>query len=90
MAKTRSTRAFSLLESLCMLVTLFVFGWMCIGVARYTIKHKDDPSIQGIMAPPEPPKKAEATKLPESAPKDSKDAKPAAESSAPAGSAAKP
>ena len=38
----RSTQAFSLLEALCMIVTLFVFGWLCVGVLRHDFKHQDD------------------------------------------------
>ena len=37
----RSIQAFSLLEALAMIVTLFVFGWLCVGVVRYDLKHQD-------------------------------------------------
>ena len=37
----RSTQAFSLLEALAMIVTLFVFGWLCVGVIRYDMKHHE-------------------------------------------------
>jgi|GEM_PF-4493658 len=33
-----STRAFSLFESLCMIVVLCVFGWLCVGVIRNELK----------------------------------------------------
>ena len=35
---SRSTRAFSLFEALCMIVTLCVFGWLCAGVIRTELK----------------------------------------------------
>ncbi len=35
---SRSTRAFSLFEALCMIVTLCVFGWLCVGVIRTELK----------------------------------------------------
>ncbi|MDB6075088.1 MAG: hypothetical protein JWO89_2728, partial [Verrucomicrobiaceae bacterium] len=38
----RSTQAFSLLEALAMIVTLFVFGWLCVGVVRYDLKNQDE------------------------------------------------
>jgi len=38
----RSTQAFSLLEALAMIVTLFVFGWLCVGVIRHDLKHQDE------------------------------------------------
>ncbi len=40
----RSTQAFSLLEALAMIVTLFVFGWLCVGVIRHDLKEQgEDP-----------------------------------------------
>jgi len=35
---SRSTRAFSLFEALCMIITLCVFGWLCAGVIRTQLK----------------------------------------------------
>jgi len=45
----RRTDAFSLLESLCMIVTLFVFGWLVMGVVRYELKNANDDRYAGVM-----------------------------------------
>ncbi|MDB6138306.1 MAG: hypothetical protein JWO94_1378 [Verrucomicrobiaceae bacterium] len=44
----RSTQAFSLLEALCMIVTLFVFGWLCVGVIRDDYKHGGEDLHSGV------------------------------------------
>jgi hypothetical protein len=46
---TRTTRAFSLFEALCMIVTLCVFGWLCVGVVRHEIKHEGKDDHEGVQ-----------------------------------------
>ncbi len=46
---SRSTRAFSLFEALCMMVTLCVFGWLCVGVVRHDLKKAGKDEHEGVI-----------------------------------------
>ncbi len=50
---SRRTHAFSLLEALAMIVTLFVFGWLCVGVFRYDVRTENAVfGVQGLNTTP--------------------------------------
>lgn len=82
------TQAFSLLEALCMIVTLFVFGWLCVGVFRYDVKNSGAVAgVQGLNTTPDLKPDAKDVK---DAPKPAEETKaaPAESKSKPAGSPA--
>jgi hypothetical protein len=71
----RRTQAFSLLEALAMIVTLFVFGWLCVGVFRYDVKNSDATAgVQGLNTTPDLKQEAKGVK---DAPKPAEETKPA-------------
>jgi hypothetical protein len=51
--KPFSQKGFTLIESLSMMVTLIVFGWLCVAVVRYHLRPDLHPSDKPIFATPE-------------------------------------
>ena len=68
------TRAFSLFESLCMIVVLCVFGWLCVGVVRNELKQGGKDMHEDIRFTTSD---QDAPETPEPLPTPATDAKPA-------------